>query len=351
MPSLAIGTDLFKKLKYVLLLLALPGCPSPAGPPAPPAEVPAALRFPATVGVDLTTISAASSSSALVAPGGEFSNTITAGTFATAIVNDQVDAFLKPLNSIEIPVSTSTTHIRQTVTFDAGTPSAVDRDVKIDFSDYDFDGDGTSEGCSGHTAALPICFRIWFDGARRMAGLFTEFPTKDNPGAGHFKVIGEDRFIGVSYNHADPKNLETDFSFAELAKPGETFSIDFSETFHIALAQTGPKETALKTVNISAESDKGSFQVSPTIGTSSPFQYLGRFLEDADFWSGKTVDAAGDVGTFENICAEISNGAKADRDNCLRLGIDVGEIPFLDFVTDKEVLPPSTANFPAGPTF
>src|SRR6185436_18948659 len=64
------GQNLGMRRFWLTLLLVFPavgGCPSPAVPPVPPAEVPSLVTFPRTVGIDVSTIASSAGSSGLSA--------------------------------------------------------------------------------------------------------------------------------------------------------------------------------------------------------------------------------------------------------------------------------------------
>lgn len=334
--------------KLFLGLLLLSSC-SPATPPVPPAELPA-LIFPRTVRIDTSKIqsqeSSASEGAALVGAGGTFSDIIASGADLADAANEVVEVVLDEFRSLSIELSTTTTTFTGVVSDETGT-----FDVKIDFADYDLDGDGGDEGCSGHTAALPVCFRVWLDGDRFMAGLFTQYPTETNPGAGEFRVglnsaltaAGEDLLFSAVYNHFDPEDKAT-----ELFTAGTQTADPTSDAFlaaHIELTQEGEDATARKTVNVNADVGPNAFQ-------TDHLEYVGRYLENRDFWSGSAIatTAAGGSGTFTDVCAVISTGnAASDPDSCEDLDIDVGGIAFTDAVAFSDVQLPD--DFPAAPTF
>lgn len=342
--------DWKRKISRLALTLICLGCAfscSPATPPVPPAELPSALIFPRSVEINVDKIRSGSGASSLqaafVGAGGTYSDLIASGADLAQSVNELVDATLTIFRTLSIPVSTSQVNYETSVTEDGQV-----FEIKIDFADYDFDDDGSDEGCAGHTASLPICFRLWINDTRFMVGMFDQYPTEENPGAGIFHVgmnsdlddAGTDLFFGVIYDHIDSERLATDLSVIGNA------TIDSENQFiaaHITLDQDGPDATALKTINADAD-------IGPTIAQTDSALYVGQFLEDENYWSGSSVaTSGGETVSFFNVCALISTGNEANRDFCLDLGIDVAGIDFVDPVTLGDVAFP--VDFPATPTF
>jgi len=341
-----------KLTKSVLILLSLSlvaDCSgiSPAAPPAPPAELPSALTIPSSVTINVDEIRSSSGSAltALVAPGGTFSEDITFGGDQATQENQFVDDLLAPLHAFTIPVTPATNHFEGDTDVGGATFH-----VKIDFSDFNFDGKTAS--CSGNTAALPICFRVWANDNKRLAGVFTAFPTDSNEGAGLFigtKLDSKDAegvesgLTRVFYDRTDPSNPVTEISLGVGLSSGPSDPPDFLIKAHALTTQTGPEGHTVKAVFVSASVDLGG-------GSASTGQYVGRFKEAADFWSG-TVDLKNPSTprTFSDQCAQISSGFGVLRSDCLNLGIDIDGLPFIDFMNPTDVLLP--ADFPNTPTF
>lgn len=319
---------------------------SPATPPVPPAELPA-LIFPRTVRIDTSKIQSQESASAsLVGSGGTFSEVIAAGADLADATNDLLDAILGAIEDLSITISAATTTFQDTVTDEAGTFN-----VKIDFADFDLDDNGADEGCSGHTATLPICFRVWLDGERFMAGKFTQYPTETNPGSGEFRIgvnsdvdaAGEDLFVASVYDHSNASDKATELFMAGFQTFDETS--DAFLAVHIELDQEGADATARKTINVNGDTG-------PSASQTDHLEYLGRYLENADFWGGSStvVTSGGTTASFSDVCAVISTGNEAtDPDSCEDLNIDVGGVAFTDPVTVSDIAFPS--DFPSSPTF
>ena len=338
--------------RLLLLLTLIAGCSSnPASPPAPPSELPSALRFPKSVSINVDTVRSESGAAlkTFVGAGGPLSDEIALGPNRVQKTNELLNAFLGILNQLEIPVSTSTTTFQGSIPDEPGT-------IKIDFASFDADADGTDDHCSGHTAALPICYRIWGNFGT-LGGRFDTFPTEASAGLGRFRfrtLEPEPTFIGIIYDHRDPlAKTSEQFTLVlpedPLLLPEEISSFDdvaFHLSHHDLAAQEGPDESAVKTVKVSTDAGSGDFS-----------EYVGRWKEGDNFWSG-LLDVAGgfETGSVFDLsnptCARISTGNQTSRVDCINLGIDVGtpvKEGFIDFLTLDDVRFPD--NFPDSPTF
>ncbi len=396
-----------RRLRLILAIVgvALSGCssPNPAAPPAPPAEVPALLVFPESVAIDVST-AGASASSALSALGeeeGAFSDIIALGPSQARTVNDEIlSGLLFPFAQFEIPVGPAVSKFAGEIVPDE--PGVIPQLFRFDFADFDFNGDGETEGCTGCTCPLgcapdltacpsevaasdlkPVCFRIWIQRdpvepfERVMSGVFNILPVKDdpetpdvdeeNPGRGRFQagvvnqggdvggVFGRERFLaGVVYDHRQPdhprdKSTEA-FLINDFVIDGE---IVFSNNIHLQVAQLEKTDPAGKTYlenNVtSAEEQTGTGDS----GIENSFfqQYVGRFRDDADFWSGFvfTRDHGTVLRNLPPTCARISTGVGAPRDVCSDLDIDTTGEAFVDLAADADVVFPD--DFPESPTF
>jgi len=380
-----------------LSLIALVACTSSAGPPAPVGEIPTELSFPSSVSIDLSSIGGESSAPKslvlLQSSGtGSLSDIISLGPVTISLADDLLETLLEPLQSLQIPVSPQVKTFQGPINI----PNLAPQMLKVDFAPFDFDGDGIPEGtgctcpvgCTGTscpTTALlsdlkPVAYRIWIqesDGTfvRFMAGIFDILDVRDdrqtpqneaNPGKGRFRAgfVGqpisgtdqtEDLFFGVLYNHrfeADPLHKATEL-FVQDRRFNSVKSLVQSDDFH-----TQVEQEQVQPVGIPASLQKTaklSFKELPQKeGEPFDIEYLGRFLEEFDFWSGSFVitgqqDGAPLTKSGANECARISSGAEVARNNCLDLGIDVGGEEFVAPATSADTAFP--ADFPASPTF
>jgi hypothetical protein len=385
------------KLLFALLFAwCVSACTSASAPPAPIAEIPSAVSFPEDVSIDLSALGGETPASSVLPiklqASGPFSDAIALGPVIIAMANDLLEVLLQPLQSLEIPVSP------QVRTFEGliNIPNVLPQKLKVDFAAFDFDGDGILEGtgctcpvgCSGNSCPAeapladlqPIVYRIWIqnpDGSfvRFMAGRFDLLRIKDdpdtpgneeNPGKGRFRAgiegqpgespgSNEDLFFGVIYDHrdfSDPlrKTTELFVQDKQFDSGGNQISFD---NFHSQAEQktsqlTGIPDALQKTAKLSA-------QVLPVpTDNFSDIQYIGRFLEDFDFWSGSFVITGNEASvpktvSGQNICARISTGDETARGNCIDLGIDVAGEAFLVPTSQADVAFP--ADFPLLPTF
>lgn len=337
--------SILQRFRFALLALCLSACSGsqPATLPAPLAEVPSAISFPESVGVDVGKATSSSGTGAiklLVTPGGTYSTEISLGPNVINLANNEIDKILKSLEDLDIPVSLRRTKFRDIIK--AGENLVA---LKIDFADYDFDSNGRKEGCSGNTGKLPICYRIWADNRRVLAGVFEgEFPSKANVGAGRFVGVPADTTFEftqvprVIYDHRDPNHKSTEIF---IVFPDES-DAGLGPAPHALVSQTGPDATAVKLVKV-------------TIGNGD-IRYLGRWQEgegpDFDLWSGTLLDPmdiSPDFDTIENVCASISSGNGEDRSLCKKLGIDIEGVGFIRPTRNLETLLPR--DFPSSPTF
>lgn len=326
---------------------------NPAAPPAPPAEVPA-LRFPDSLSeeFDISKVAAAGTGELPALEigddiSGEISDTATNFIFLAGLV----DEILAPLHQLFIPRSPEITEFEDLIVLGENLVN-----VKIDFSPYDEDGNGLlDENCSGNTAALPICYRIWFNGKRALSGIFlNSIPTDDNSGDGRFRGLPTVKLLGVipfvasvDYDVRDPNDKRAEYFVG--VKPdvqgGEPFQeiptklSDLGTTLHLTVAQSGPEESALKSISGSIERIGGG---------GGKESHIGRWREDDDFWSGSR-DLSGIDLDFKAACAKISTGLVVDSLECVDRGIDVTDVDFLDFLTIADIAFP--ADFPTTPEF
>lgn len=333
-----------KHLAACLLSLLSPalffsGCSSSGSPPTAPVELPSTstFPFPSTIGISVEKIlseegSVESTSFRSVGSGGEFSDEISIGAQMADEVIEELDEALSLYDDVNVPIG-ETTLIHETTVTEKG---AV-RTIKMDFAPFDLDGDGDKESCTGHTGALPICFRIWVDNERFMAGVFEEIPTDTSAGKGVFRLVdllGDSLESGTTsitavYDHADLENKST--ALLSLTPMG-----GLTEYRHISLAEMGPTASAKKTLNMTGQQ----------MGTVS---YVGQWIEDQDYWTGRiTIE---DSGTSDEVipCAQISTGNGADTALCTALGLSIDGIAFNELPTEAEVSLPD--DFPGNPTF
>ncbi len=334
----------------------------PAAPPSPPTELPAALTFPPTVGIDRTKIESPGGSSGLSAlqVGDNVTDVIfksTSGESSGVVeVNRLMDSVFGTLHRIAIPVARPVTKFTGYVPVtsqiqDEETGQYPTHLVRFDFNFEDFDenNDGSKDGFSGCTCPIRlICasgglcpktppagtvfqavgFRIWVTDTalvhpapqRFVSGFFTVLPTDANRGAGlikgislndavfvsspsvnvnpDFDILKEETLIEAIYDHSDPENLETEYKVKDPV--GKT---GLRPALHQEYDQVGPEASSVKTVHL-ANSE----------GTSVFFRVLARWKEDQDLLglSRDVPDSPQD--SFVGACATISTGLVNDVD-------------------------------------
>lgn len=362
---------------FIGLLAAGQACFSrSSSPPVPSAEIPPFLVFPPTTSIDVDKIAPEGGAALKLAvpPGGAFSQAVTSGGTTAAGVNAINDNALSPISGVRVSVTSSATHyVSETDSaFSGANP------IKVDFGDFDLDGDGAAEGCSGCVCPVgcttscptegaiadfkPICFRLWVNRTgtyeRWLAGKVTEPPTDpdadgifDNPGAGRYRSsltfqeggAQHTALLGAVYDHTD--------TFDPFMKSTELFVRDDTassrERAHTLTQQEKAYSGATvssevrKTLNINAtESNLAEDTVTALI------EYLARFREDMDFWIGTVTTEGG--AAAQNQCVDLTTGEGTAAENCSdnRLSLD-GET--VGPATDADVAFPGPDQFPLDP--
>ncbi len=345
--------------RALLIIPLVSACSSPGAPPAPPSEVPPAfLTIPNPVIPVPEISSGGGSTAALVGKKGEFSDEISVAPDIIQEIGEIFGNVIGPLQQFQIPVDPSIKHFQGVISA-ASQNVSQSLTIKMDFADYPFDG--KDPGCSGNTATLPVCLRLWVNGERFIAAVFTEFPTQDKPGAGRLRARkaevlggGEAGFLAAfNYDHHDPLNRTTEF-FAGVPG-GENGTNDPNNIVALRRAlvtEVGVEGQAEKTVTFSDVFHNSA------LPNDLHLQYLGDYLQNEDFWSGSlqedqiVQDLLG-LTPVTDQCARISQGDGVDRGTCVDLGIDVQvkQLTFADFPTISDMELPPLSAFPATPTF
>ncbi len=366
------------------VIFCFTACSSPATPPAPPAELPAALIFPQDLTIDVQSIlsdTSGSSALRLVGANGQFSNNISQGAELAQSIGGVADDILGNLASLEIPISASTMTYQTSMNSNMGPQgSTIMQHFKIDLAPFDYDNDGVNESCSGNSASTPICFRIWYAStvvggtpsqgnfSPIMAGVFATYPTTSNPGAGQFKLhisdsfgadpsssSGDEFFMEMIYDQRDPENKMLEAfgsgntslvsSTQDSGQPGSNQCTNITSG-HVRVTQVGPDATAIKTI-----AETSHFTNTDNCPTTDE-QYLGQFKEGSDFWIGSVVAEAAEVqneANFSDVCAQISTGNQTSSTNCSGIGISVDDLDFISTATSNDYNLPN--DFPVTPTF
>jgi hypothetical protein len=391
-------------LCFLAVITVLSGCatttPNPASPPSPPLEVPLPIvlkfvEFDALT-TDLNTLTGASSpslvASKVVNPGENVAELIESTALLVQMFENEIlIPVTKGIGDLEIPVDENIQAFEGEVTLtmysDFFLSSLLGRhEVKLDFRDYDFDGNGVAEGCSGHTAELPICVRFWLDDKRFIAWVFESYPvTEDDPGTiqddrtvgkGKYKVFLENVSgvtweIATSYEQtigdAEGKAYDTYLKgttidhftfFAYVSDEGQEIQ---ATRQHLRISREGPEETALKSIDMNQSFDVPVQQGAVETVRSKDAQ---RFREGSDRWAGSIFRESLSQGVIsvntaeQDICAQISTKLAVELGQCddvngesIRIGFDPlfpeDGHPFINGVTDADVALP--ADFSAAP--
>jgi len=393
------------KLKLFLLPAILtvifsinPGCSggTPAAPPGPVAEVPVpiVLKFvePALLKIGVSSFSGfAVNMSTNKAVGDFYPAEILYGfELATLIDQNYTSLALTNIGEIEVPFEVTVTSYHDTVDFPvAFSFLSGPKDIKIDFSDFDFDNDGVLEGCSGNATpyltqaelqandpatARPICARMWVDDQRYVAWVFDQFYVDPNianvaavnVGAGKFKAFLESAStptaIAFSYNHVDPQNKSTEqFVKGFFTEPVGT---DDNETWHSLFSQDGPDSGAVVSMNMNYVYDRVDFE-NNIGGMRSLGKYVLLANDTPPFANllGASFDYEDQLfpfilRDFTDQCIQISDGLSIDPVNCENVDINndgsgdgfnirVFDAAFIRPLDDTDIAVPN--DFPAAP--
>jgi hypothetical protein len=370
-----------KFIKYTCILIALAvipflsaSCTGKAGPPGPIAEtpIPIVLKFvePEDLKIDVEAIGGGqdvTASASKVAVGEDISHIIENGPELVDEVEMYGIDFLDGIGEIEVPIGTDVTTFQRVVTFsEASIVLEGEREVKIDFSPFDFDNDGSLEPCSGHTATLPICARVWLDDLRFVAWIFESYPFPDDPntaanekdiGSGRFKAflraVSQDKVqraaFTVNYEQAgvDEKTIDHFLDVTLKSEKAPFFNIPAETPVHVdvenhtEVSQSPLSESLLKRINTSRHLTVRDLETMEIVEDGEfGLQYLGQFLEGEDFWSGSIADLIGGAEEFTDACARISTGLVVEQSFCDDLDIRVLDAPFVRPFEDSDVAVP-----------
>lgn len=374
--------------------------PSPAAPPAPPAELPSALTFPPTVDVGFGTPSDEASLKLAASPipiGGAFFEAIQFGFDVNSKANNQLEATLSALNGLEIPLNPVTRTFEKTFSGDGGILGDA---IKIDFSDFAIPG--KPEACTGCTCPTgcdtacpteaaeedlhPVCYRIWRDvtgdGQSKfiplIGGFMTRLPVRDDPdtpedesnsGNGSFSILAEDPLLKVTsgsvYRHRDsarPFDKRTEFFQIVVDKPSG--SSEGGATINLVTTAQIGLDGATSAVQVLKSLKHAVALESPLeVPDERNLQYLAQFREDADFWSGTLQNnlpfvpfnalstPPEDTDNFTDQCVDLFTAVGVDGGTCEDLGIDVGDVPLLEIPLSSDPSFNFPVDFPQFPTF
>lgn len=320
-------------LWMILLLLACAGTTTggnQATAPAPVAELPA-LQFPDGVGIDTGPIDNSLSGKGLsfIAIGDSVSADIERISIANSFLSQFVDRLvLAPLAPLRIPRGSNVTTFEDVIVANDTVAN-----IKIDFAPYRFDASDTSGAgldCSGNTAGLPICYRIWIDDVRALAGIFYEVPEGENPGIGRFKGFPIEKdvegMVASNYDHFNP-----------LAKETEIFSVNGRELGHGIQNEDSVGENVFVTLNLAFLEAQNATRNVAKFERSSQFIGLSQESNEPQLMN------------YLGICADLITKLVVDPGFCQATGVDVSGIPFTDFATVSDTALPD--DFPPSPTF
>jgi hypothetical protein len=284
------------------------------------------------------------------------------------------------LGAIEIPIDKNIQAFEGEVTFTQFSNLLLDtlfgtQGVKLDLRDYDWDDNGVSEGCSGHTAELPVCVRFWLNDKRFIAWVFEEYPIEGTTvGKGKFKILLDDIYgigweVAIFYSQTvdtgESKGYEA-FLKATINDPDCAHlwcqSHDEIKVVkqHMKVARDGPEEVALKSLD---SNQLAEILLNNTTPETISVKATDRYVEGFDFWAGSFYRERTSGGVIveegeQDICARISTKNREDQTGCedvdgqnIRIGSDPlfpdDGHPFIFATTDADVALPT--NFSEAP--
>jgi len=228
----------------------------------------------------------------------------------------------------------------------------------LDFSDFDFDNDGSTEGCRGHTAALPICARLWLDNELYLVWIFDEPPRDDDPatpenektiGRGRYKIAagtmnGLDQQIAVSYYEETSSNSQkayegTSSNFKKgydgyaygTRKETTDSDLPLTETHHFNTESSGTGTSQTKYYNTTTT-------VSFSDGSTHTKKSKGRYIDNKDLLRTSYEESPNGI-SEDDICLILSRGVVVGVKKCA--DIPVPE-PFVSEATAQDTALPST---------
>ncbi|MBI4211173.1 MAG: hypothetical protein HY540_00910 [Deltaproteobacteria bacterium] len=430
------------KTLFPLTLLILTGSctANPGVSPGPPAEIPLTIAFATKVSVDASEVKTPSASlSAKAYTADQIKTTIQLGGDLAASVNSFADVVLAVFsNNIKVPTNPNFTQCQFDSTGASCNGTSISgskiNPIKMDFADFDLDGDGTKEGCSGSTCPIncnsvdycetnadgtfecpteaqstsdlkPICVRLWVksvdtgatDFARLLAMRLDRIPctvtsgsttclsqtdidataTSDrvqNPGRGAYRAtftsanqqentslgvatVDNARTVGVAYDHMDAATTpdvnkkSIDVNLKELKKLSSTQALLATTKTRSVVSQETVSSSVRKTVM-----EDNTFQdIYTAFGGNSFLEYVSRFLENGNYWSGTVHSSAGDI-EFTSLCSRLTAsgsdpiGTEVAQSFCTGDGVDVTGVSRPTYQESAATFP-STTVFPAAPTF
>ncbi len=374
------------RLIFLLLPLAvLGGCPSPAAPPGPPAEIPSALTIPRDLSIDVDELPGSADTGALKLQTLDASDIGLAIEIAVGTIEETnffLDFALGPVSRTTIPVGASVFTFENTIVLDEedGFEAPLTLGFKFDFGRFDLDGDGALEACSGCTCPVgcapdlavcpteapeaelrPICFRVWLAGERFMAGVFDRVPTEENAQSGRFRMalpsFGDQAGspFGIIYDHSDPNDRLTDLSafFQDPDVPSEEGEF-FANRRSIGRVE-GPEATSKKTSQLTSAflepvAPPGLLQFQSEHFTHLDFISL-EVLADGLFGNEDEGGVLGVPDISPPICAQITTANPVNDILCTDLGLTLTPGEFVDLPVFEDVLLPPFSEFPELPAF
>lgn len=376
--NVALQTDKKRVMKtwiraffVVVLSVGVAACGSGSSPVEP---VTSAV-FPTEVGIDVSeaasdTLPALSIGKAIIPSTGDLASPMTAATNMVQATNIMTSGVMSGVAAaFNASLTSSSTQVSGTVH---------GKTVKIDFSAFDFDGDGTVVG-SG-TAALsdtqPVVFRVWADGVRAIAGMITTFPTFDaagvmqSAGAGTLYMTPSVLRTGEETDDLNDSGVQVKVTYDQTNSDNQSFDSYLKGTVYeletekadISIMQNTVGAVVSGGVTTYLVKTGGSFTADATVGPPPYFdslQFIASWFSDGDLMILRSDGTLNDATTQDvNLCGNLTTGNMAgggpgDIRMCLDAGFSeatIADDQQLPVAADPTV-PDFPADFPTTPTF
>lgn len=311
-----------------------------AAPPSGPEEIPGptalrTVRFPETIAIDLERITGGSAGATLALSSthctGEFCDEILLGASMITSLNDFSEELFAVLFDLDAEVGIDQTSVTDRVS--DSHHNLAGQEIFCDFRGFTSVRSETAN-CSLTDDTKPLCVRCYVGGRRFVAGFLKTVATASQDGAGWLWFDPPESFfhstdlppeekrikMGLIWDHTDLGHRKT-----EMFQDGCADSGCVREEGRMIATQVGSQaSTSLKTVLMDSR-----FERSVPVMKGS-FDYIGRWFENQDPWSGKVHEETS-FSMSENldICASLVTGNRLDDLYC-KGELDTDSLNFID---------------------
>lgn len=311
-----------------------------AAPPSGPEEIPGptalrTVRFPETIAIDLDRVTGGSAGATLALSSihctGEFCDAILMGAEMVSTLNMFAKDLFSVLSDLDAEVGVDQTSVTDLIS--ASHHDLAGQEIFCDFRGFTSARSETAN-CSLTDDTKPLCIRCYVGGRRFVAGFLKTAATASQDGAGWLWLDPPESFfhstdlpleekrikMGLIWDHTDLANRKT-----EMFQDGCADSGCLREEGRMIVTQAGSTEsTSLKTVLMDSR-----FERSVPVMKGS-FDYIGRWFEDQEPWSGKVHSEIGSmIQENPDICASLVTGNRLDDLYC-RGELDTDSLNFID---------------------